>query len=290
MSKLNTKILVCCHKKDVMAVQDPYFPIQLGKSLTDVNLGIATDNTGDNISYKNQSFCELTGMYWAWKNLKNTDIIGLCHYRRYFDFHGICQRFKPYTSFPSAFFSKADLSVPDDVINEAYSGTIILPRKENYPVSVLSHFNNGHSSFDIYVIKDIIKKDFDDKFSQAFWKTLVTNNKMNICNMFIMNWENYEAYCTWLFYILEKAEKRIDITNYSPYQQRLFGFLAERLFNVWIFAERKKTKEYPMLFFSDEKNFMSSTSPWKYGLGCYINNILNFVRRAEYRFHLTNII
>ena len=290
MNKLNTKILVCCHKKDIMAVQEPYFPIQLGKTLTEVDLGITTDNTGDNISYKNLSFCELTGIYWAWKNLKNTDVIGLCHYRRYFDFHGICQSFKPYTTYPSSSFSSIDLSVPNDVIYDAYCGTIIIPRKENYPTSVLSHFNNGHSSFDMYVVKDIIKKDYDDKFSQAFWKVLVINNKLNICNMFIMNWENFDAYCTWIFDILEKAEKRIDITNYPPYQQRLYGFLAERLFNVWIYAERKRTKEYPMLFFSDNNSYMSCVSPWRYGLGCYINNIINLIRRAEYKYKFTNII
>ena len=290
MSKLNTKILVCCHKKDIMADQEPYFPIQLGKSLTDVDLGITTDDTGDNISSKNHSFCELTGVYWAWKNLNNTDIIGLCHYRRYFDFHNNCQRFKPYTTYPTSSFHKLNLSIPDHVIDNVYNGTIILPRKENYPISVLSHFNNGHSSFDMYVVKDIIKKNFDDKFSQAFWKTLVINNKMNICNMFIMNWDNFDLYCTWLFHILGKAEKRIDITKYSHHQQRLYGFLAERLLNVWIYAEKKKVKEYPMLLFSDETSIMSRISPWQYGLGCCINNTMNYIRRAEYKFHLTNII
>ena len=290
MKGLDTKILVCCHKNDIMAVQKPYFPIQLGKAITDINLGITADDTGDNISYKNQSFCELTGLYWAWKNLKDIDIIGLCHYRRYFDFHGICEIFKPYTTLPSSYFPNVNLSIPDHIIEDVNNGTIIIPRKENYPMSVISHYNNGHSSFDMYIMKDIIKKDFDDSYSKAFWKALVLSNKMSICNMFIMNWENFNSYCSWLFYILEKAEKRIDITNYSPYQKRIYGFLAERLFNVWICAERKKTKEYPLLFFSDEKSYMSSVSPWKYGLGCYINNILNLTRRAEYRFNLTNLI
>ncbi len=290
MNKLNTKILVCCHKNDLMAIQKPYFPIQLGKSLTELDLGITADNTGDNISFKNQSFCELTGIYWAWKNLKDTDVIGLCHYRRYFDFHHVCEHIKPYTTLPSSFFPNVNLSIPDIIIENVKNGKIIIPRKENYPMSVLSHYNNGHSSFDLYVVKDIIKKDFDDYYSHAFWKSLVLNNKMSICNMFIMNWENYDAYCSWLFHILEKAEKRIDISNYSRYQQRLYGFLAERLFNVWIYAERKKTKEYPLIFFSDEKSYMSSTSPWKYGLGCCINNITNLIRRCEYHFQLTNII
>lgn len=290
MKRLNTKILVCCHKSDIMAVQEPYFPIQLGKAITDMSLGITADNTGENISCKNPSYCELTGIYWAWKNLKNTDIIGLCHYRRYFDFHGACQHFKPYTTFPSSVFPKIDLSISNDIINIVNNGTIIIPRKENYPMSVFTHYSNGHSSFDMYIIKDIIKKSFDEKYSRAFWKALVLENTMAICNMFIMNWDNFDAYCTWLFDILEEAEKRIDITNYSTYQQRIYGFLAERLFNVWLYAEKKKTKEYPLLFFSDEESYMSTIAPWKYELGCCINNIINITRRVEYKLKLTNLI
>lgn len=72
-------------------------PIHVGKVLhPDVDLGIQRDDTGDNISLKNSSYCELTGMYWAWKNLRGVDVIGLCHYRRYFDFYGQCRRLRSY--------------------------------------------------------------------------------------------------------------------------------------------------------------------------------------------------
>ena len=97
MMERNVKILVCCHKRDVMATEEPYMPIHVGKALhPDVDLGIQGDDTGDNISLKNSSYCELTGMYWAWKNLKGVDVIGLCHYRRYFDFYGQCRRLRHY--------------------------------------------------------------------------------------------------------------------------------------------------------------------------------------------------
>ena len=82
---MNCKILVCCHKDDIYVNQEPYLPLQVGKALSDLDLGLLGDNTGDNISVKNKSYCELTGLYWAWKNLKGIDVIGLCHYRRYFD-------------------------------------------------------------------------------------------------------------------------------------------------------------------------------------------------------------
>ena len=80
------KILVACHKADPNIRQDDiYMPIQVGKALhPELDLGFQCDNTGDNISEKNGSYCELTALYWAWKNLKDVDYIGLCHYRRYF--------------------------------------------------------------------------------------------------------------------------------------------------------------------------------------------------------------
>ena len=86
MNKTDTKILVCCHTNDIYKSDEQYFPIHVGKEISDKIINIQGDNTGDNISEKNKSFCELTGMYWAWKNLPKSDYIGLCHYRRYFDF------------------------------------------------------------------------------------------------------------------------------------------------------------------------------------------------------------
>ena len=45
-----------------------------GKNLWDIFRII----TGDHISSKNPNYCELTGLYWAWKNL-DCEYIGLCH-------------------------------------------------------------------------------------------------------------------------------------------------------------------------------------------------------------------
>ena len=67
-----------------------YIPIHCGKSIyIDTEQGYLPelgDNTGDNISWKNRYYCELTGLYWIWKNDKSQpdDIVGIEHYRRYF--------------------------------------------------------------------------------------------------------------------------------------------------------------------------------------------------------------
>ena len=49
-----------------------------------------------------------------------------------------------------------------------------------------------------------------------------------------------ERYCEWLFDILFEVEKRIDISNYSVYQKRVFGFLAERMFNICLYKNKIK--------------------------------------------------
>ena len=79
---MDIKVIVAAHKPYRMPQDSMYLPLQVGRALADQDLGWQGDNTGDNISLKNPYYCELTGLYWAWKNLK-ADAIGLVHYRRF---------------------------------------------------------------------------------------------------------------------------------------------------------------------------------------------------------------
>ena len=79
----NIKIIVATHKKYQMPEDQMYFPVQVGAEGKTKIEEYTQDNTGNNISLKNPYFCELTGLYWAWKNLE-AENIGLVHYRRYF--------------------------------------------------------------------------------------------------------------------------------------------------------------------------------------------------------------
>lgn len=79
---MDTRIYVMTHKKYSKPDLPEYMMLQVGAALHE-DLGYTADNTGDNISDKNPNFCELTGIYWLWKNI-SCDIIGICHYRRYF--------------------------------------------------------------------------------------------------------------------------------------------------------------------------------------------------------------
>ena len=85
MSGSKIQVYVVSHSEEDIRDIDAneiYVPLFVGRDGKD-NLGFVSDDTGDNISGKNSSYCELTGLYWMWKN-SDADIIGLVHYRRYF--------------------------------------------------------------------------------------------------------------------------------------------------------------------------------------------------------------
>ena len=79
---------VRCHADKPIFVNARSFqweiPIQAGAALTDIKIAKVSDDTGDNISLKNPKYCELTALYWIWKN-DMADYVGLSHYRRHFD-------------------------------------------------------------------------------------------------------------------------------------------------------------------------------------------------------------
>ena len=60
-----------------------YLPVQVGAAINERIDGFAHDDEGDSISEKNPRYCELTALWWGWRNL-TCDWLGLVHYRRYF--------------------------------------------------------------------------------------------------------------------------------------------------------------------------------------------------------------
>jgi hypothetical protein len=86
-TSVRVKVFISTHKKFVAPDNDLYLPIHAGKAISNYHLNYQGDNSGDNISYKNPNYAELTTIYWAWKNIKDIDYVGICHYRRYFLFN-----------------------------------------------------------------------------------------------------------------------------------------------------------------------------------------------------------
>lgn len=279
---MNTKILVACHKKDVMATCEPYLPIHVGKVLSNINLNITGDDSGDNISNQNGSYCELTAMYWAWKNLKDVDIIGLNHYRRYFDFHNQCYKIFHCSQFETKDFNNIKLHIPNAFLEKIQKeGIWIVAKKKTYICSIYTDYCRSHISDDIRTLENIIKETQSQNVINAFEKIMFKTNKLIHYNMFIMRWKDFDKYCQWLFPILAEAEKRINIENYSASEKRIFGYMAERLFNVYIEAFKKKTISRPVIWFNDnfkykESSFLRYVKDVLYNISFFIQkNIAN---------------
>ena len=80
---MDIKIIIAIHKPYWVPTDSIYLPVQVGAAGKVSIENYQRDDEGENISHKNAHYCELTGLYWAWKNLK-VDYIGLAHYRRHF--------------------------------------------------------------------------------------------------------------------------------------------------------------------------------------------------------------
>lgn len=263
------KILVCAHKKSRLPAHEYFYPIQVGASLTHARFSSAQDNTGDNISSKNSHFCELTAHYWAWKNLK-CDIIGLNHYRRFFDFVRPFPSFSPDRSFIDInSFLKEEYKFPDlETLLDEYD--IILPPKRHYPYNVATQYAIFHIVNDLNLLKEVIQ-DITPEYSEAFDTLMYHRNAYSGYNMFITTRKHFDGYSLWLFRVLFELEKRVKLSAY-PDQARLFGYLSERLINIYCIKHQLKIKYVPVIMPLEEG--FQNPSNLRYTLRRLKNNLI----------------
>lgn len=236
------KILIACHRPYPVPDEPCYLPVEVGAALHMQPIpGFTPDNTGDNISEKNKNYCELTALYWAWKNL-DADAIGLVHYRRYFS-NG-----KPFKSKEARIISEAELQ------NKLDKCDILLPRPRRYWIETnYSQYTHAHHAVDLDTTREILWER-----CPAYVKAFDASMKRSVghrFNMFVMNREKFDVYCAWLFDILFTLEARLDISDYSAYDARVFGFVAERLLDVWIETNGYKYRELPYVF-TEKQNWL----------------------------------
>lgn len=257
---LNIKILIACHKPSVIPHNDIFLPIQVGAAISNKDLGIQRDNSGDNISALNQSYCELTAIYWAWKNL-DADYYGLWHYRRYMSFNDDI-------NIPINPWGEYEMSAND---NEALkmlhlsNGTQMSKLVKEYDLLVpnkggagtdettYGHYVSRHYKKDLDFCLDYIKKTYPD-IGEYIEPTL--NDKYGyLRNMFIMKRAIFTKYCEFIFDVLSEFDKSVDISMYDPVQYRVDGYIAERLTNIYINylinSKGVRYKELKSIYFHD---------------------------------------
>lgn len=233
---MNIKVLVATHKRYEMPNDKCYLPIHVGKKGKN-DLGYLGDDTGENISEKNPYYCELTGLYWGWRNLK-CDYLGLSHYRRHFTNKKLIYRI---------LYGKYRSIISENEIKELLKRyDIILPKKRNYYIETLySHYAHTHYAEHLDKTREIILEKYPD-YIEAFDK--VMNKKSgHMFNMFIMKKDLLNEYCKWVFEILNELEEKIDYSSYDSFQARVFGRVSELLLDVWIEEKQLSYMEIPYM-------------------------------------------
>ena len=229
----NIKIVVATHKKYKMPKDKMYIPVQVGAEGKEKIEGYQPDNVGENISNKNPYFCELTGLYWAWKNI-DSDYIGLVHYRRYFS---------ESRKIPKDENLKFNIVLNSEEIKKILENTdVILPQKRKYYIENLY----DHYKHTMYIEPlDETRKIINEKYPEYLeeFDKLHKRTSAHMFNMFIMKKEILNEYCTWLFDILFELEKRINVEQYDSFHARFSGRVSELLLDVWINKNNIQYKE-----------------------------------------------
>ena len=231
------KIIVAAHKKYQMPKDEMYIPVQVGAEGKELIENYTPDNTGENISKLNPYFCELTGLYWAWKNL-DADYIGLVHYRRYLTEN---------KKIPKEEDKKFECVLTKEQLEEKLKNVdVILPKKRKYYIENLySHYEHTMYVEPLEKTREIIKEKYPEYLDE--FDMLHKRTSAHMFNMLIMRKDILNEYCTWLFVILFELQKQIDESKYDSFHARFYGRISELLLDVWINKNQIKYEEIKVM-------------------------------------------
>ncbi len=233
---MKSTIIVAAHKRYKMPTDKLYLPLHVGAEGKE-SIGYKKDNTKDNISIKNPYFCELTGLYWAWKNL-DADYIGLVHYRRYFSMYKGKMKTED-EKFKHVLSSKELNNILKDT-------DVVLPNKRKYYIENLyDHYKHTMYVEPLDITREIIEKKYP-KYLEEFDK-LHKRTSAHMFNMMIMKKDILDGYCKWLFDILFELEKRVDTKDYDVFHSRFYGRISELLLDVYLNTNNISYKEVKVI-------------------------------------------
>ena len=235
----NIKVIVATHKKYQMPEENMYLPVFVGAEGKEENItkGYQRDDKGENISGKNPYYCELTGLYWAWKNL-DADYIGLVHYRRYFTME---------KHLPKDEENRFEVVLKEKETKKLLEeADILLPKKRHYYIENLyAHYIHTMYGETLEKTRNIIENKYPEYLPE--FDKLKKRTSAHMFNMFIMKREYLDKYCTFLFSVLDDLEKRVDITKYDSFHARFFGRISELLLDIWLETNHLNYKEIKVM-------------------------------------------
>ncbi|CAK2923866.1 DUF4422 domain-containing protein [Vibrio crassostreae] len=252
MNEKDIKIL-CMYYRDILTDTNmfPFYNIQCGAETAGFNLGMQGDNSGDNISGENRFWSEITGLYWAWKNVDETKYIGLCSYRRFFNLKNSRKPIvKARKSDAHNVLNNIDYSCLDEIFSKS---DVILPVEYTYAWSIRRVCSMNYKDDDFTLLEDYIKNNCPEYYD-SYIDVMFHGNKLVGHNMFIFKWAEFQEYCDWVFDILLSLKDLINPEDYPIAQIRVFGYMHEVLLPVYIHKRKLSIYRSQILWVDDSDN------------------------------------
>ena len=229
------KIIIVTHKDYEMPGDAIYFPICVGTGIPALSGKFQPDNTGEHISNLNSTYCELTAIYWAWKNLdlNALDYVGVAHYRRHFSL--------------TKKAGTLDKAITGGELEKLGPGVYVTP-KRTYLSSIESHYVHSLKGYEQIHAKDIARlreaihtccPDYD-----AAADRVLTGRSAHMLNMFIMSGRDFGDYCAWLFPVIDRV---VALSTDREDQRRYAGALSEFCLDIWLGHNGITPRELPLL-------------------------------------------
>lgn len=249
MMESKIRIFIACHKPTYILNNYLLVPVQVGARIAKERIpNMMYDDEGDSISEKNAAYCELTAQYWAWRNI-DSDYYGFFHYRRYLSFGkvypvtgmGTLQEKKYICPYEELDDIRDDLSgygldeTRMKEVIEQYDLLTVL--RERINTTVYRQYCQYHPQVALDKVLEILKKKYPEY--QDAVSEYMGGKEIYYMNMYIMKKPLFLEYASWLFDILGTLETDTEFSEYGKSEERLMGYLAERLFGVFYTQKRK---------------------------------------------------
>lgn len=294
---MNLQIYVTHHRPGRIVSNRVVVPIQGGKALSRVELGIQGDDSGENISKLNPYYSELTTQYWVWKNCPGLDYVGFMHYRRHFLFGDPQRPVNPLggcvnvpcrdaryermiglddPAIVEELVRGCDLVLPPPFPIRNWDSQTVIDQLGTIPqLNRRPGFNRPNVERAMRVVQEQ-QPDYAEVLHEVFFET---GGEYYLFNSYVMRWEFFDGYNRWLFPLLEAIHRELDYSGLSPGESRLLGFLAERLFNVYLRHYQQTVGK--LVIRHVPITFLEEGVWWNLGQGNYLAAVDVFARKLQ---------
>ena len=232
------RIFIVTHKPCSIPSDGVMTPIHVGRAVSPYKVEMSWmqgDDTGDHISSKNGSYCEMTAHYWIWKNVHDTEYVGVCHYRRFFA-----------------------IDISEDDIEEVMADADVLMVEPSWHMdSVYAYFAKFMGAENMTILWMVMKRLYPE-YAETL-EQVCDGVKFHPFNMMLCKKELFDEYCEWIFSVLGECEKYVKPSPYTN-GRRALAYMAELVTGVYFIYKRMKIKTVPYCKIEDGRKLLVERS------------------------------